>query len=272
MITMFLLLAASATAASSASFTAPLRVAVLQITRGSGSGLSQATQFLRDAKSTSSAQIAVLPGRFLDMSAQGVAVDALAPIARELAMGVLSTGETADGTHVAVLIGADGNVLLNRTLPAHGALNCGGGGTGVASGVVNDGFAVARMVLPTTNGSGVNGSTEVSVGVLLDREWECFHGSRVLMLRGADVVLVAGSGLPPSDGAPQLAMRTRAWENVLGVVLAQSATYGGSQAYLGVKVFGCMRTRVACSVAAERHRSQSPSIETPCGSPSKRRQ
>lgn len=246
----FLLFAAFATAASSASFTAPLRVAVLQIARGSGNGLTPAAQALRQSKSTTagSAQIAVLPGRFLDLSA--LAVDALAPIARELAMGVLSTGETADGTHAAVLIGPDGSVLLNRTVPAGSALDCGGGGGdhGGAAGVENDGFAVAKMVLPTTNGSGVNGSTELSVGVLLDREWECFHGSRVLMLRGADLVLVAGSGLPPSDGAPQLALRTRAWENVLAVVLAQSATYGGSQAYLGVKVTECGCRMIAHSL------------------------
>lgn len=246
-------------AASSVNTTGTVTLSVLQLEVGvPTTSLDGVTAAIRAAKA-GGAQLAVLPGGFFTLGPND-SPSVLAHVAEEESIAVVSTGATAEGGRQAVLLGSDGTVLLNRSSTDTGLWSTTDPGAtastnhpqdhqqklGRRSSTAVEGvnrsyrdpqgdldcgkdFDVARLPVP-----GRPGQT-VGVGLLLDREWECFHGPRALMLAGADVVIVVGSGPAPGEGAPQMALYTRAWENVLAIVLAQPAGAGGSQAYLGVK-------------------------------------
>jgi hypothetical protein len=170
-------------------------------------------------------QVVTLPSHYLPVG-QPTHSDRLQTLAQELDIVIMSTGYGVDAgedhLHLASLISRHGVVVLNRTSAPTAGLDCG----------VDHPFDVAMVEVGsrTVNGEPRNrtGGTIIGIGMLLNREWECFHGARALMLKQADIILVAG-GAAPAAGAPIMALYTRAWENVLSVVLTNPASTGGSQ-------------------------------------------
>ena len=185
-------------------------------------------------------QLVTLPSHYLPVG-QPVAPASLRALAKELRVSIVSTGWTLSksgnaSVHFAAVIGQDGAVVLNRSsaTASDSALDCG----------VEQGFDVAMLQLSSSiSNDPIPGSPAappaaapppVGIGLLLGREWECFHGPRALMLKQADIILVSGNQAPKA-GAPTMALYTRAWENVLGLLLTNPSEAGGTQAYLGVK-------------------------------------
>ena len=192
----------AADAAASPTSPPPFSITALQLT-GNGVGTTSTLEAaVRDAaKKNPQTQLVSLPSHWLHRGVN-VAAPEIGALAKQMKIAILSTGFGSGSSaeaHLAVLFNQDGEVVLNRTSVATKELDCG----------VDQPFTVAHLAI----GGGLNSS--VGIGVLQNREWECFHGPRALMLKQADVILVAGTDAP-LPGAPTMALYTRAWENVLG--------------------------------------------------------
>lgn len=187
-----------------------LLVTALQLlTKGNGTTTSALEAAVRTAlQEHPRTQVVTVPSQYL---AQGVDVAApeIGGLAKELQVALMVTGFTATSTsdqqhqHFAVLFNQDGVVVLNRTSVPTKELDCG---------VESNPFDVAMVQISSRRGYGSNGAKTnatisgdannggttitVGIGMLLNREWECFHGPRVLMLRQVDLILVAGAAAP----------------------------------------------------------------------------
>lgn len=185
-----------------------VRVTALQLlTKGNGTTTSALEAAVRTAlQEHPRTQVVTVPSQYL---AQGVDVAApeIGGLAKELQVALMVTGFTGGADqqhqHFAVLFNQDGVVVLNRTSVPTKELDCG---------VESNPFDVAMVQISsrrgydsngaktnaTISGDTNNGGTTITVGIgmLLNREWECFHGPRVLMLRQVDLILVAGAAAP----------------------------------------------------------------------------
>ena len=220
-------------AAESLNETVLLRVSLLQLQHGD-SPVSTATTAFKDA-AFKGAHIAVLPAGWLKSNnTEGFEKMRAAANHFNIAVIITTTKTTTTTTTLkATLIDCTGKTVLT-----HQKVSDGEGGVPTTS----TDFKAVQLTIP--------GVGRVGVGMLLEREYEFFHGPRVLMLQGAEIVLVSGGvghTAPPPPIQPTAsetaltrashqAFYTRAWENVLGIGLVSgNVIHGGSCAYLGTK-------------------------------------
>ena len=193
-----------------------LRVSLLQLHKGDSPISTATTAF--NAAANQGAHIAVLPsGWLLSNDAEGF--EQLRASAKLSNIAVIITTQTTT-TLQAFLVDCTGTVVST-----HQKIKDENDGVPRTS----TEFKAVQLAVP--------GIGDVGIGMLLEREFEFFHGPRVLMLQGAEIVLVSGgTGSPSKSSTSNKAFYTRAWENVLGIGLVSGNTsHGGSSAYLGTK-------------------------------------
>ena len=200
-----------------------LRVSLLQLQTGN-SPISTATTAFKDA-ANQGAHIAVLPSGWL-LSNDTEGFEKLRASANLLNIAVIITTQTST-TLKATLVDCMGKILST-----HEKVKDRKDGVPLTSTV----FKAVQLTVPEIG--------KVGIGMLLEREYEFFHGPRVLMLQGAEIVLVSGRTESSTSSissklleqASHQAFYTRAWENVLGIGLVNgNISHGGSCAYLGTK-------------------------------------
>jgi predicted amidohydrolase len=227
-------------------------------------------------------ELLLLPASYFAASVS--IVQTIVPLCRELGVAMMGTGWTTNGQDNAVLVDRTGTLILNHTSvrvvlpPASGSGSVDAAKTLAESKQQNPDFkgstATNGLAWPAGTTLDCGSSFQVAqlqlqlnrtvgIGMLLNREWECFQGPRALMLGGVDLVVVGGGsyggsnvyggggdnagntaaptfqkehqGATALSVAATMALYTRAWENVVGIALTNPAEVGGSQAYLGVK-------------------------------------
>lgn len=175
------------------------------------------------------------------VSENGEYLATLRETARRLKLGICATCMSeGDPTpqNTAYLIGPDGSILLKYS-KVH---TCDFGPEGLL--LPGDGFRVCDFPLP------YGGSVRLGVMICYDREYP--ESARVLMLKGAEILLVPNAC---DMNPPRLAqLSTRAFENMVGVAMANypGELHGNSCAYSPV-VFSKSGVAVDNTIAMAGH-------------------